>query len=93
MKQISIDALNNHLFETIEMLKNNNDPNASQNEKMDIETAKTIANLGKVVVEGYKVKANVLQIISSNDIMGKELAKAAAQGGFIEDAESKMLTK
>ena len=63
-KQISIDALNAHLFEAIEMLKNNSDPAASANEKMDIETAKTIAALGTVVVEGYKTKANVLSLLS-----------------------------
>lgn len=60
----TIDDLNNHLFETIEMLKNNSDSTASPNEKIDIETAKTIAVLAKNVVEGYKVKANVLQTMS-----------------------------
>lgn len=80
---ISIDSLNNHLFETIEMLKNNNDNNASKNEKIDIETAKTIASLGKVIVEGYKVKAQVLGIISGNDVFQKELSDYANQNGFI----------
>lgn len=67
MKQISIDALNAQLFETIEMLKNNNDPKASPNEKIDVETAATIADLGKVVVDGYKVKAQVLNLISRSE--------------------------
>ena len=62
-KQISIDKLNDHLFESIEMLKNNNDPGADPNEKMDIETAKAIADLGKVVIDGYKVKAQVLNMM------------------------------
>ena len=64
-KQISIDALNEHLFETIEMLKNNNDPEASENEKIDVDKAKIIADLGKVVVEGYKVKAQVIGIVAN----------------------------
>lgn len=64
---ISIDNLNMHLFETIEMLKNSSDPEASANEKIDVETAKTIANLGKVVIEGYKVKAQVLNIMAKTD--------------------------
>lgn len=63
----SIDHLNNHLFEVIEMLKNNSDIKASANEKIDIETAKTISDLAKNVVEGYKVKAQVLNIISRSD--------------------------
>lgn len=68
MKQISIDALNVHLFEAIEMLKNNSDPKASPNEKIDIETAKTIADLGKVAVEAFKTKANVIAILSKSPI-------------------------
>ncbi len=67
MSSISIDKLNEHLFEAIEMLKNNNEPQASDNEKMDIETAKAIADLGKVVIDGYKVKAQVLSIVSKAD--------------------------
>ena len=67
MKQISIDALNTHLFETIEMLKNNKDKNASANEKIDIETARAISGLAKNVIDGYKVKVQVLNIISKAD--------------------------
>lgn len=61
--KISIDSLNEHLFESIEMLKNSKDPNADEHEKMDIDIAKAIADLGKVVIEGYKVKAQVLSMI------------------------------
>ena len=64
IKQTSLDELNVHLFETIEMLKNNNDQKASPNERIDIETAQTIASLGKVIVDGYKVKAQVLSVLS-----------------------------
>ena len=66
-KHISIDKLNEHLFKAIEMLKNNKDPNASENEKIDVETAKTIADISKVVVEGYKVKIQALNILSKAD--------------------------
>jgi len=62
-----LSDLNNHLFEAIEMLKNNSDPNASENEKMDLETAKRIADLGKVIVEGAKVQVQALELISKSD--------------------------
>ncbi len=65
MKRMGIDDLNNHMFETIEMLKNNNDPRASKNEKVDIETAKAIVSAGKVIVDGFKVKANVLGMLKN----------------------------
>jgi hypothetical protein len=67
MKNISIDALNVHLFETIEMLKNNQDANASDNEKIPVESAKAIAEIGKVIIDGYKLKAQLLKIVADGD--------------------------
>ena len=52
MKRISIDDINMHLVETIEMLKNNSSDDASACEKIDVETAKTIADLSKVIIDG-----------------------------------------
>ena len=86
MKQISIDALNNQLFETIEMLKNNNDGRASDNEKIDNDTAKVIANLGKVIIDGYKVKAQVLGMMNKvYDFDPNEFKKAAIGSGLSND--------
>lgn len=92
MKQTSLDSLNEHLMESIEMLKNNSDPIASPNEKMDVETAKAILGIGKVMVDGYRVKANVLSIIAKSDILSKELLEAAQKGGFISNEEQKKLS-
>jgi hypothetical protein len=85
-KQINLDALNEHMFEAIEMLKNNSDPEASPNEKIDVDTAKTIADLGKVVVEGFKVKAQVLNMMSrcDNPNATKDLTN---QSGILELGE------
>jgi hypothetical protein len=66
-KKISIDNINSHLIETIEMLKNSSDPEASECEKIDVERAKAIAELGRVVVEGLKAKVQVLGILAKND--------------------------
>lgn len=52
----NLSDLRNHLFETIERLKANSDPEASDNEKIDIEDAKVIGNLGKILVESAKVE-------------------------------------
>jgi hypothetical protein len=89
MTQISLDALNNHLFETIEMLKNNSDPIASDNEKIDIKTAKAIAELGKIIVEGFKVKAHVLNMIkNAGDLNSQEIKTFAIEAGFSDKIES-----
>jgi predicted transcriptional regulator len=77
--RISIDDINTHIVDTIEMLKNNTDDKASDNEKIDVETAQTIAELCKVAIDGYKVKAQVLGIVSKTENMSavRELAEAS----------------
>lgn len=87
MKQTNLDALNNQLFETIEMLKNNNDSKASENEKIDIETAKTIASLGKIVVEGFKVKAQVLNIMNKDKELTPDTVKQMSISSGINSDE------
>ena len=72
-KQINLDALDAHLFETIEMLKNNTDPEASDNEKMKPEVAKQIIEAAKVIVSSYKVKADVICALASGGYT-KEMA-------------------
>ena len=89
MKQTSLDALNNKLFETIEMLHNNTDPNASPQERIDVDIAKTIADLGKVIVDGYKVKAQVLNMMVKNGNMGDADIKMIAIEAGININESK----
>lgn len=64
MAKNSMDDLRNHLFETIERLKANSDPEASPNEKMDIETAKQISQTAKVLVDSAKVEVNFLSVLS-----------------------------
>lgn len=83
-KQINIDKLNEHLFESIEMLKNNSDPEASECEKIDVNTAKAIADLSKVVVEGYKVKAQVLNMVRNAENPNL-LRSQIVQSGIITD--------
>ena len=81
-----ISDLNDHLLETIEMLKNNNDPDASDNEKIDIPTAKQIAELGKVIIEGAKVQVQALEIISKAQ-NPDATTKAIQQTGVINITE------
>jgi hypothetical protein len=50
-----IDDLRNHLFETIEALKDKEDP-------MDIARAGAIANVARVMVESAKVEVEFLKV-------------------------------
>lgn len=54
MAKNKIDDLRNHLFETLEALKDKDDP-------MDIERAKAIADVAKVLVESAKVEVAYLR--------------------------------
>ena len=87
MKKTGIDDLANHMFEAIEMLKNNNDSQASANEKIDVETAKAIASLGKVVIDGYKVKAQVLGMLKNAD-NPSAIKSIGIQSGIISENEN-----
>lgn len=83
-RQINIDKLNEHLFEAIEMLKNNSDPEASECEKIDVNTANSIAGLAKVAIEGYKVKAQVLNMMRNTENPNL-LKDSIVQSGIITD--------
>lgn len=49
-----IDDLRNHLFETLEALKDKDDP-------MDIARAKAVADVAKVIVESAKVEVDFMK--------------------------------
>ncbi|MDD3686447.1 MAG: hypothetical protein PHE56_06740 [Bacteroidales bacterium] len=80
MSKTSIDALNLHMFEVIELLKNNSDSDADPKEKISIENAKAITEAGKVIIEGFKVKAQVLNIVVNNKNGSAALAIAEKAG-------------
>ncbi len=90
MKQTSIDKLNEHLFETIEMLKNNSDPNADAHEKMDIETAKLICDAGKVIIDGYKVKVMAMNVLAKADNPQSVIAQIANAGILNEGSTNQL---
>lgn len=58
-----IEDLRNHLFETIEALKDAEKP-------MDIERAKAIADVAQVVVNSAKVEVDFLRAIDSSQDTG-----------------------
>lgn len=63
-----IDDLRNHLFETLEALKDNDTP-------MDLDRALAIAEVAKVIVESAKVEVSFLKTtgaIKSTDFLPSE---------------------
>lgn len=88
-KQLSIDSLNRHLFETIEMLKNNNDARAEAHEKIDVTTAKAISDLAKNVIEGYKVRVQALTLLSRTE-NPRTVNNLLEQEGFVSSGIKKL---
>lgn len=82
MANNKIGDLRNHLFESIEMLKNNSDPDASPNEKMDVQTAKQISQLAGNLIDSYKVEVEAIQIMSKTDNPNKTTHLLSSSGIF-----------
>ena len=78
-----INKTNDMMIQAMEMLMNSTDPNASENEKIDVNTAKAIAALGKVSIESFKVKAQVLEIVSRAE-NPQSTRQALEETGFME---------
>ena len=68
-KSVNLEKLKSHLFETLEGIKNQNDPEASENEKISIEQAKAIVDVADSIIDIYKVQVDALKAVSHLDHM------------------------
>jgi ABC-type Zn uptake system ZnuABC Zn-binding protein ZnuA len=78
MKNNNMTALRDHLFEVIERVKSNNDPNSSANEKMSVEEAKAISQAAAIIVNSAKIEVDLLKVISAGNNNAE--VKRAAEG-------------
>lgn len=77
---LSLDALKSHLFETLEGVKNLSDPQASDNEKVSIEQAKSIVDISGKIIDIYKVQVDAMKTISGMDNVSSMRSMATAIG-------------
>lgn len=82
MKNTSLEALKGHLFETLEGLKNQSDPDASENEKVTIEQAKAITSVADTIIDIYKTQLDAIKVINSTDL---NTAKGMLAIGCVEE--------
>lgn len=82
MKNTSLEALKGHLFETLEGLKNQSDPDASENEKVTIEQAKAITGVADTIIDIYKTQLDAIKVISNTDL---NTAKGMLAIGYVEE--------
>ena len=89
-KNLSLEALKSHLFETLEGVKNLSDENANPCEKVSIEQAKQIVDIADSIIDIYKTQVDALKTFSSMDNVasGGTLLEGM---GFIDEDEQKMI--
>lgn len=87
---LSLDALKSHLFETLEGVKNLSDPEASENEKVSIDQAKSIVDISGKIIDIYKVQVDALKAISGMDSVASMRSIATAIG-VADDSTIKQL--
>ena len=63
----NVEALRMHLFDTLERVKSNNDPECSPCEKCSIEEAEVVCEIAKQITETFKVQLGAMNILSRAD--------------------------
>ena len=66
-KNLSLEALKSHLFETLEGVKNLSDDQADPCEKVSIEQAKQIVGIADSIIGIYKTQVDALKTFYSMD--------------------------
>lgn len=67
MSRTTLQDLREHLFDTIERLKEGNDPNADPKDTIDIKRAKAIREVAAEIVASAKVEVDAIRILAKAD--------------------------
>lgn len=89
-KNLSLEALKSHLFETLEGVKNLSDPQASENEKISIDQAKQIVDVSGAIIDIYKIQVEAIKSFAHKDDIARPAAMMADMG-IVEEENIKML--
>ena len=89
-KNLSLEALKSHLFETLEGVKNLSDEDASPCEKVSIEQAKQIVDIADSIIDIYKTQVDALKTFSSMDNVASSGTLLEGMG-FINEDEQQMI--
>jgi hypothetical protein len=89
-KNVNLEALKAHLFEALEGIKNQNDPEASDCEKITIEQAKAIVDVADSIIDIYKVQVDAVKLVGQMDHLNSPGAILVGMGVTGED-EVKMI--
>lgn len=79
--------LRDHLFETLEMIKNNDNPEADETEKISIENAKTIVEISGKIIDTFKIEVQAMHILAKADNVNK-ITEVFASTGLLSNAKA-----
>lgn len=83
-KNLNLETLRNHLFETLEGVKNLSDEEASPCEKTSIDQAKAIVDISGKIIDSYKLELDAIKLASTLDNMDPP-GRRLKQLGFCEE--------
>ena len=89
-KNLSLEALKSHLFETLEGVKNLSDDDASPCEKVSIEQAKQIVDIADSIIDIYKTQVDAVRIFTGMDHVNSQGTLMVGMG-IINEEEQKVI--
>ena len=89
-RNLSLEALKSHLFETLEGVKNLSDEDASPCEKVSIEQAKQIVDIADSIIDIYKTQVDALKTFTQMDNVASQ-GQLMVGMGIIDSDERKLL--
>lgn len=89
-RNLSLEALKSHLFETLEGVKNLSDDKADDCEKVSIEQAKQIVDIADSIIDIYKTQVDALKTFSQMDNVASS-GQLMLGMGIISQEEQKMI--
>lgn len=90
-KNVNLEALKVHLFEALEGIKNQNDPEASDCEKITIEQAKAIVDVADSIIDIYKVQVDAVRMVGQMDHLNAPGAMLVGMGVAGEDEVKRIM--
>lgn len=89
-KQLSLDALKSHLFETLEGVKNLSDSEASDFEKISIDQANAIVDISGKIIDICKIQVNAIREFAKLDNTATMQSLSSALG-VVDETQIKQL--
>lgn len=68
-KNVNLETLKGHLFEALEGIRNLNNPDADDCEKVSLDQAKAMVDVADSIIDIYKVQVDALKAVAHMDHM------------------------